>query len=29
MPEGFDGGYPLRKDYVDRREQRERKVRPR
>jgi NADH-quinone oxidoreductase subunit C len=29
MPEGFDGGYPLRKDYVDRREQRPRKVRPR
>jgi NADH-quinone oxidoreductase subunit C len=29
MPEGFDGGYPLRKDFVDRREQRERKVRPR
>ena len=29
MPEGFSGGYPLRKDYVDRREQRERKVRER
>ncbi len=29
MPEGFDGGYPLRKDYVDRREQRVRKVRER
>jgi len=29
MPEGFSGGYPLRKDYVDRREQRVRKVRVR
>ncbi len=29
MPEGFSGGYPLRKDYVDRREQRARKVRDR
>jgi NADH-quinone oxidoreductase subunit C len=29
MPEGFDGGYPLRKDYVDQREQRRRKVRQR
>lgn len=29
MPEGFDGGYPLRKDYVDAREQRRRKVRQR
>jgi NADH:ubiquinone oxidoreductase subunit C len=29
MPEGFDGGHPLRKDYVDHRSQRERKVRPR
>lgn len=29
MPEGFTGGYPLRKDYVDRREQRVRKVRAR
>jgi len=29
MPEGFDGGYPLRKDFVDRREQRPRKVRTR
>ena len=29
MPEGFDGGYPLRKDYVDQREQRVRKVRDR
>jgi NADH-quinone oxidoreductase subunit C len=29
MPEGFTGGYPLRKDYVDRREQRSRKVRVR
>jgi|GEM_PF-425560 len=28
-PEGFSGGYPLRKDYVDRREQRARKVRVR
>jgi NADH-quinone oxidoreductase subunit C len=29
MPEGFDGGYPLRKDFVDQREQRARKVRQR
>ena len=29
MPEGFSGGYPLRKDYVDQREQRTRKVRAR
>lgn len=29
MPEGFDGGYPLRKGYVDAREQRHRKVRQR
>ena len=29
MPEGFDGGYPLRKDYVDEREQRPRKIRAR
>ncbi len=28
-PEGFSGGYPLRKDYVDRREQRARKIRVR
>ena len=29
LPEGFDGGFPLRKDFVDQREQRERKVRAR
>jgi len=29
MPEGFDGGYPLRKDYVDKRPPRQRLVRPR
>lgn len=29
LPEGFDGGYPLRKDFKDEREARERKVRVR
>lgn len=29
MPEDFDGGYPLRKDFVDRRPPRERQVRQR
>ena len=29
LPEGFTGGFPLRKDFADERVQRERKVRPR